>query len=128
MTRWIPTYSSFASGVLIFALIAGMFAHGYAQIRPTDPDASITLVVICGGDGAQTVLLDQDGDPVDPEQCLRELCSACLTTPFTVTDGSPPLPSRSPAWQPVAFFTPVAIPPTYRHSSDPRPRGPPFIA
>lgn len=128
MTRWIPTYSCFASGVLIFALLAGVIAHGYAQIRPADPDASITLVVICGGGGAQRLLLDQDGNPVGPEQCLRELCSACLTTPFAVTDGSPPLPSRSSAWQPVAFFTLIATLPAHGHSSDPRPRRPPFIA
>lgn len=126
MSRVTSPFSVLLSGLLILAMATGVFAHGYAQVRSADPDRAIQVVVICGGSGTLTILLDQDGNPIDPTACLQELCAACLPGPFLTTDVAVRASLPADVGHAIAFAAtifPVSDP---RHRSDPRPRGPPL--
>ncbi|OAN73553.1 hypothetical protein A8B78_18330 [Jannaschia sp. EhC01] len=114
--------------VLVVALVVGAFAHGYARVRDADPALGVQAVVICADGGARTILVDQDGAPVDPASCLRELCNACLTPQFLATGDAPLLPSRILAGQSIAFLPAVAVEPILRPVFSAHPRAPPFPA
>ncbi|MFP4273877.1 MAG: hypothetical protein ACLFRU_02540 [Paracoccaceae bacterium] len=116
------------AAMLALALVSGALAHGFAQLRPADSPGSVFAMVICADGEAQTVLLDRDGAPLAPEDCLHELCSACLTTPPLVAEGAPAHHVPVAAWRPVDDLPSVAPLNGLRHPSDPRPRGPPSLA
>lgn len=47
-----------------------------------------TLHVICGTDGVQTILLNAQGEPIDPANCCD--CPNCICT--TSSSAAPPVP------------------------------------
>lgn len=107
------------------ALISGVFAHGYAQARPGPDPASISSVVICADGAMQAILIDQNGDPVEPAQCMRELCSACLNS-LNFATGAHQQGSLQPSiWHRAAFSMPSGQLQFVHPLADPRPRGPP---
>lgn len=108
----------------VFALIAGAWSHGHAQARPRASE--LHSVVICGGAGAQTLLLDARGLPVQPENCAQGLCPDCLPVPplAVTTAGGMSAPSNS-SDQAMSF---AASPVTNDHRHPAKlPRGPPAL-
>lgn len=70
----------FALSVLLaLALVAGGLTRGLAQPGAMTFTAGLTEMVICAGGGENTVLVDAQGNVIDPDQpCLAQHCSQCL--------------------------------------------------
>lgn len=66
----------FLSVLLTLSLSLAALGHGYAQAKAPLPD--LQELVICGETGLETILIDANGQPVDPEDCAQALCSDCL--------------------------------------------------
>jgi len=65
--------------LLAFALVAGGMARGLAQPGAMTLTTDLTEMVICAGGGTATVLVDAQGNVIDPDQpCLAHHCSQCL--------------------------------------------------
>jgi hypothetical protein len=107
------------------SILIASFAHGYAQIRRDAAPDEVFAVVICADGTTQTVLLDQNGDPVDPSHCLPELCSACLTPQLLANASQQDAAPRLVASHRVSFPAASVAATAPRPASDPRPRGPP---
>ncbi|MDZ4134454.1 MAG: hypothetical protein U1D06_02510, partial [Paracoccaceae bacterium] len=71
----------------------------------------VTELVICGGGGVETILIDAQGNPVDPENaCRTHYCTLC----FAADNGVLPVgasglmiidPAPGPNWPVVSRFT-----------------------
>lgn len=67
------------SVLLALALVVGGLARGLAQPGGADVTAGLTEMVICAGGSEDTVLVDAQGNVIDPDQpCLAQHCSQCL--------------------------------------------------
>lgn len=106
----------------VFALIVGAWAQGYAQARPRAE--ALLSVVICAGNGAQTVLLDSRGLPVRPEDCAQGLCPDCLPVPPLAVHAERAVPAYSGRSSPATALAPTPVNPVLHHSAQ-LPRGPP---
>lgn len=119
-----------APGAILVALLGltmflASLSQGSAQVQRLAMLDAVIEIVLCADGTEQTVLLDRNGDPVDPSHCTAEMCSACLGPLLTVLprqpDAAAPLPEPGSASFAV-FAQSVAV---LRPASDPRPRGPP---
>ncbi|MCC5991833.1 MAG: hypothetical protein JJT99_04845 [Rhodobacteraceae bacterium] len=72
----IPRAAPFLSVLLALTLVFAALGHGYAQARA--PVSELHELVICGETGLETILIDANGQPVDPEDCAQALCNDCL--------------------------------------------------
>lgn len=67
------------SVLLALALVVGGMARGLAQPGAMTFTAGLTSMVICADGGESTVLVDAQGNVIDPDQpCLAQHCSQCL--------------------------------------------------
>jgi hypothetical protein len=106
-------------------MLVAASAHGYAQARSAALQGEVFAVVICADGAAQVMLIDRDGNPVDPQHCLPEFCSACLSPLALALAPHPVTVSRRAASHRLSYpLSPAAIA-VARPASDPRPRGPP---
>ncbi|MEZ5776960.1 MAG: hypothetical protein R3E44_01220 [Paracoccaceae bacterium] len=52
-------------------------------------EQSGTMIVICGANGPETVVMDDAGRPADPfSECRCKLCSDCVFAPFAAMPDS----------------------------------------
>jgi len=105
------------------ALLVGAWGHGDAQARPRMWE--LQMIVICGGDGAETVMLDRHGTPVDPRDCPHTLCLDCIAAPALFApgpDAAAQRPGRLRRFRPIPVVQRADL---SRRWSDIQPRGPP---
>lgn len=115
----------FCLTLLGLAMLVASFAHGFAQARAGSMPEGVVAVVICADGAAQTILLDRNGNPVEPAHCLPELCSACLSPPLLENASQPAMAPRRVASRRMSFLDETVAVIARRPASDPRPRGPP---
>lgn len=109
------------ASLLAVCLTLSALADGYVRTAHAVAKAGQTTLVICGQDGASTVTLDRDGNPVAPATCAH--CADCTVVPAPVPASAVQTVQRMEAQAPDAPAArtdrPAPAPVLYT------PRGPP---
>lgn len=111
--------------LLALALSVSGLAQGHAA---TGVPAGAMEVVICADGVAQSVFIDANGAPVDPDpRCMRELCPDCVPVKAGALTAAPAQPGR-PLARRRAVPRPVRTIHARRRPQAAQPRAPPTKA
>lgn len=98
--------SALGLAILLLSIVFATLANGSTRLVMAGVPQGAVSVVICTNGTTQTILLDQNGKPVDPEDCQHEMCPACLTPPLAAIDNVPATQPRSLTPHRLTFVVP----------------------